>query len=437
MKRAFLALVLFAVAAAGADPVRSITILHTNDLHAHISPGETGLGGFAYVAAALAREREHCQACLVLNAGDLVQGTPVSTIFLGMPIYEIGNGLGFDAATLGNHDFDYGWQQTAKFMATARYPIVVANLVDGEARLFTREPFVVLNAGGVRVAVIGAITESLNTLTKASSRGPWHTTPLVETVRRYVSEARGRADVVVVLAHVTAPEERALLHLSPDAPIVVSGHVHTGLPVAESENGGEVVRVKAYGEEIGRLDLKVSLARKALESWSWKRIPVSRESLAPAPAVARQVADWEAKVVAVVDKPLASAGHDFTKAEVKQLIERAMCDQTGADLAFMNLGGVRDVLRKGTVLVRSVWEIMPFDNLVVTGRFRGSRLPAVLTAGRQIDPGREYTVAVSDFTAENQGEPSQLGATGLVFSTDGPLLRNVLEKYLRKQAVLD
>jgi 5'-nucleotidase / UDP-sugar diphosphatase len=437
MRRAFLAFALFAVSAAGADPVRSITILHTNDLHAHISPSEAGLGGFAYVASALAREREHCAACLVLNAGDLVQGTPVSTIFLGLPIYEIGNRLGFDAATLGNHDFDYGWQQTAKFMEMARYPIVLANLVNGETRLFTKEPFVVLNAGGVRVAVIGAITESLNTLTKAANRGPWQTTPLVETVRRYASEARGRADVVVVLAHVTAAEERALLNLSPVAPIVVSGHVHTGLPVAESEHGGEVVRVKAYGEEIGRLDLKVNLARKSVEDWTWKRIPVSRESLATEPAVARQVADWEAKVAAVVDKPLASSGHEFTKLEVKQLIERAMCDQTGADLAYMNLGGVRDVLHKGTVLVRSVWEIMPFDNVVVTGKFKGSQLPAVLKAGREIAPDREYTVAVSDFTAENQGDASQLGATGLEFSSDGPMLRDVLEKYLRKQAVLN
>lgn len=437
MKKACLAFALYAVAAFGADPVRSVTILHTNDLHAHISPNEKGLGGFAYIASALAREREHCPECLVLNAGDLVQGTPVSTIFLGLPIFEIGTQLGFDAATLGNHDFDYGWQQTRKFIGTARYPIVTANLVDDAARLFTKDPFVILNAGGVRVAVIGAMTESLASLTKAGNRGPWHTTPLVETVRRYAAEARGRADLVVVLAHVTAEEERALLNLAPDAPIVVSGHVHTGLPVAESEHGGEVVRVKAYGEEIGRLDLKVNLARKSVEGWTWKRIPIDSKAIAPVPAVARQVAEWEAKVVAIVDKPLAQSGHDYTKLEVKRLIERAMCDQTGADLAYMNLGGVRDVLRQGEVQVRAVWEIMPFDNVVVIAKVKGSRLPAVLKSGHQIEPDREYTVAVSDFTAENQGEPSQLGTTGLVFSTDGPLLRDVLEKYLRKQAVLN
>src|SRR5690242_1434020 len=99
----FLALVLlFVRAASAADSVRAVTILHTNDIHAHLTPTERGKGGFAQLAAAIRHERENCTGCLLLNAGDLVQGTPVSTIFHGEPVYQIANLFRFDAATLGN-----------------------------------------------------------------------------------------------------------------------------------------------------------------------------------------------------------------------------------------------------------------------------------------------------------------------------------------------
>src|SRR5580704_16356899 len=115
-----LALCFIAAAAfAAEEDVRSLTILHTNDLHAHLLPNDQGLGGFAQLATALNREREHCSPCLYLNAGDLVQGTPVSTIFHGVPVYQIANLLGIDASTLGNHDFDYGSSAIPEFIGIA------------------------------------------------------------------------------------------------------------------------------------------------------------------------------------------------------------------------------------------------------------------------------------------------------------------------------
>ena len=83
-----------------------LTILHTNDLHARLAPLTDGRGDFAYLAATIRRERTDCDQCILLNAGDLVQGTPVSTLFHGLPVYEIANLFGYSAATLGNHDFD-------------------------------------------------------------------------------------------------------------------------------------------------------------------------------------------------------------------------------------------------------------------------------------------------------------------------------------------
>ena len=123
--RSTVALALLACAPLAAE-IRSLTILHTNDLHARLSPLEDRQGGFAYYAAAIRRERANCTDCILLNAGDLVQGSPVSTIFHGLPVYEIANLFGFDAATLGNHEFDYGWMQVRKFIQTANYPMVTS-----------------------------------------------------------------------------------------------------------------------------------------------------------------------------------------------------------------------------------------------------------------------------------------------------------------------
>src|SRR5579863_4268374 len=154
-----------------AAEIRSLTILHTNDLHARLTPLENHAGCFAYLAAAIRQQRANCTDCILLNAGDLVQGTPVSTIFHGLPVYQVLNLLGYDGATLGNHEFDYGWLQARKFIQTAAYPIVTSNLVNSTGELFTPKPYVILNVNQLRVAVIGAITEELPTLTNPKSLG--------------------------------------------------------------------------------------------------------------------------------------------------------------------------------------------------------------------------------------------------------------------------
>ena len=102
--------------------VRPLTILHVNDIHAQITPRPDGQGGFAYLKATLERERAGCAQCLVLQAGDMVQGSVVSTIFKGTPIFELANLFRFDAGTLGNHDFDYGPEKLAGFIKIANYP---------------------------------------------------------------------------------------------------------------------------------------------------------------------------------------------------------------------------------------------------------------------------------------------------------------------------
>jgi 5'-nucleotidase / UDP-sugar diphosphatase len=420
-----------------AAEVRSLTILHTNDLHARLSPLENKNGGFAYLASVIQRERANCSDCVLMYGGDLVQGSPVSTMFHGLPVYEIANLLGFDVATLGNHEFDYGWMQTRKFVQIAKFPIVTSNVVNARGDTLTPKPYTILNVNRLRIGVIGGMTDELNTLTIPKLAGEWHTTPLVETVRKYAAELRDKTDLVVLLGHITANEETEILNTVPGIAVQITGHVHRGMEQAQTHDGRVQVRVKSYGEELGRLELKVDTQKKALESWTWKRIPVDSTKVTPNPAVAKLVKKWEDEVTQRVDQPLAVSAKAFTRPEVKRLIERAIREETGSDFALMNQGGVRDALPQGQLLVRHIWNIMPFDNIIVVGRFKGKDLPPIVLGGRTVDPEREYTLAVSDFTAANQGTPENLQKTGMVFDQQLGLMRDILIDWFRKKKVIE
>jgi 2',3'-cyclic-nucleotide 2'-phosphodiesterase (5'-nucleotidase family) len=433
--RRFVALAVFSALQLTAE-IRTLTILHTNDLHSRLSPLDNHHGGFAYLAAAIRHEREGCIDCLLLNAGDLAQGSPVSTIYKGVPVFAIANMFGFDAATLGNHDFDYGWQQARAFVEMSKYPIVSSNVVNSKDQLLTPKPWVILKVNGLRVGIIGAMTDDLHNLQFPIMMGDYHTISSVATVRKYAAELRSQVDLIVLVAHIGPAEEQAFLTES-DVPVIVSGHIHSGLEQAMSNQDHVLVRVKSYGEELGRLELKVDTEKKAPVSWTWKKIVIDDDKIVPAPDVAAEVKIWEDKVAAVVDQPIAVSKRQLPKSEVKGLLEQAMKDVTGADFAYINTGGVRDILPKGQVLVRQAWNIMPFDDRIVFGTFKGRDLPAVVTAGKKIDPDKQYKLAVTDFTAANQATAENLGTTGLEFPGDAGLLRDALVDLIRKRKLIE
>ena len=433
--RRFFCLTLLAALQLAAE-VRTLTILHTNDLHSRLSPLANHHGGFAYLAAVIRQQREGCTDCIVLNAGDLAQGTPVSTIYKGAPVFEIANLLGFDAFALGNHDFDYGWQQTRRFIGMSKYPMISSNIVDAQNRLFTEKPWLILKVNGLRIGIIGAMTDNLRYLTTTSLMGEWHTTPVVETVRRYVAELRPQTDLIVVLAHIGPDEEKAFL-AETNVPVIVSGHLHNGMEQAMTTPDHILVRVRGYGEQLGRLELKVDTEKKAVVSWAWKYVVVDNDTTKPAADVAALVKVWEDKVAEVVDHPLATSKRQLPKAEVRTLLEQAMIQASGADFAFMNSGGVRDILPAGPLLVRHVWNIMPFDNRVAWGVFKGRDLPEIVKKNHTLDPDKDYKLAVPDFVAENQSAPDTLNTKGLKFEHDSGLLRDALETLIRDRKVIE
>jgi len=414
---------------AGAN-LRRLTILHTNDLHARFLPDEKGRGGFAQLASAIRAEKARSPGALVLLAGDLVQGTPVSSIFEGVPCYEVASAMGFDAATLGNHEFDYGWQKIPEFVRAARFPIVAANVVDAGGKLLAPAAYVTREVNGVRVAVIGALTATLPKLTFASKRGPWQAEPVEESVRSWAMRLRPAHDLVVVLGHLTGEEEEAILQRVPEVNLVVSGHFHGGQKQVREVGDRLLVKVEAYGRELGRLDLEVDRTAKRIASYQWRRIRIRASKYPPHRDVARRIEHWEAKVRSLVDVPIGVAERSFDRRDVAALIETVMVEATGADLAYMNLGGVRDGLPKGPILVRHVWNIMPFDNVIVYGALRGEEIPAEAARGRKLIPSKNYVLATNNFVAE------QWKRVGRKLDQQGPDVREALLDWIKNKKVL-
>ena len=428
-------LLLLAAATLQAEEPRKLTILHSNDLHARLLPDDRNMGGWAQLLTLVRRERAGCDHCLYLNAGDLVQGTPVSTLFKGLPLYELGNLFEFDASCLGNHEFDYGWSQVREFIKAAKFPVISANIVNGEGKLIAPKPYVIKKVNGLRVGIVGvAMGNLVEGFLTPKTAGPWHALPVVETVRKYVAELHGKTDAIIVLGHILQEEGSAIIREVPEVAAVIEGHNHSGREAAEIVDGRVAAGCRGYGRDLCRLDLEIA-GGKAVSA-KWTKIPVTAKDIAPAEDMRKKIAEWEAKVAKVVDVKIAEAERDFDQPAVRRLTEQAIRDEMRVDIGYVNSGGIRDRLAKGAVLARNVWNIIPFDNQMMTATARGSKLTKLVPEGVQLDPGREYSVGMSDFVVFNAGSRLALGLDGIEFSRTDFDMRDLLLSWIKKQGVL-
>jgi len=420
--------------------VHEITILHFNDLHDRLLPDPDGIGGVAHLATVLKRERAAAHASITLSAGDIDQGSPVSTLFQGVPDYEIANNLGIDVNCLGNHEFDYGWRKIRNFMQIASFPTVNANIIDASGNRMLNPPYVIREAGGMRIAVIGALLEKLLDHITKDELGPYQSAPLVETLRPIVAVAKQQADMVIVLGHLEKAEAESILHGLPDVSVAVIGHEHTPWKEPIEIDDRLIIHAEGYGRQVGRLVMGYDTATRRIVSHEWTGIPVDDSVFSADPVVEAQVEKWEAKVSAQVDVPIGRSTRHFSQVEVKELMERAMNDRFPSDFAFVNIGGVRDTLPQGQLFARHIWNVMPFDNRVVVAEVPGDQLMKLdgpthtekVAETAKLDLRRTYRLVTTDFMATNWADR---GYKFLVTDQDA-LLRDVLIDWIKQKKVI-
>lgn len=220
---------------------RKITILHTNDTHSCIYPlnpnlADTmlaGRGGFVRRAGMIKQEREKNPKLLLLDSGDFSQGSTYYTLYKGDVEVGLMNLMGYDAATLGNHEFDFGVENLARLVKKAKFPIVCANYdFTGTALEGLIKPYTIIKRNGVKIGVFGLSPELKNLVMAESCKGVKYNDPVkaANDVARLLKE-KEKCDLVICLSHLgwdlIGTDDTEVMPLTRNIDIVLGGHSHS------------------------------------------------------------------------------------------------------------------------------------------------------------------------------------------------------------------
>ncbi|MEC0233059.1 5'-nucleotidase C-terminal domain-containing protein [Paenibacillus kribbensis] len=455
---------------------KHITILHTNDTHAHVVANDKEMG-FAKLAGIIDQYRASNPNTLLLDDGDTVHGTTFATLVNGESIVKVINKLRYDAMVPGNHEFNYGWKHLVELSKEIQFPVLSANIkqTDG-TRLF--KPYVIKEVDGVKIGIIGLTTpETAYKTNPKNVEGIQFTDPAVEA-KAAVDEIRSKVDVVVVLGHLgqDASSKDTSLKVVKEVPgidIFIDGHSHTVLEKGlVGDNGTLIASAGEYTKYLGVVDLWVD-GGKVTQKQAKLIDSAQAADVQPNAEIATLIASIQKDQEPILKQVVTQTSVDLEGAREKvragetnlgDLLTDAMRDVSGADVALTNGGGIRASIKAGTVTKGDIITVLPFGNQIVTlkvkgtdiqaalengtasypepsGGFpqvsgisfkidtsaaKGSRVHSVLIGGKALDPEATYTLATNDFTAVGGDQYTMFAKypqAGMFGSLDEALIR--------------
>ncbi|NCD26441.1 MAG: bifunctional UDP-sugar hydrolase/5'-nucleotidase [Deltaproteobacteria bacterium] len=481
------------------DTPLALTILHTNDHHGRFWKNKHGEHGLAARKTLADRVRAEVAAqggdVLLLDAGDINTGVPESDMLDAEPDIRGMNAMGYDAMAVGNHEFDNPLSVLRRQEAWMDFPLLSANIYNATGeRLFA--PYHVFRLHGLTVAVFGLTTE-----TTAVAGNPTHVRgltfrPAVDEARELVPILRGKADVVIALAHLGydasgATGSVALARAVPGIDLIVDGHSHTELTTPILENGTVIVQAGEYGKYLGRVDLVRESGRTRLVKGSLLPVNLTRkierngqtvresagEAVPEDPAMLALLSSFQEHGDAALLTEIGRGTGNFTsdraimrqrETDIGNLACLALVDKTGADVAVMNSGGIRAGLPAGAISYRDVLCVKPFGNTICTVAMTGAEVAEYLraaasmppdsgsfaqfagvsltlkkgalhdprVAGAPLDPAKTYTLAVESYLANGgDGYPKLTAHPG--FTDTGFVDADALKDYIAAHSPLD
>ncbi|WP_179031750.1 5'-nucleotidase C-terminal domain-containing protein [Paenibacillus kribbensis] len=455
---------------------KHITILHTNDTHAHVVANDKEMG-FAKLAGIIDQYRASNPNTLLLDDGDTVHGTTFATLVNGESIVKVINKLRYDAMVPGNHEFNYGWKHLVELSKEIQFPVLSANIKQTDAtRLF--KPYVIKEVDGVKIGIIGLTTpETAYKTNPKNVEGIQFTDPAAEA-KAAVDEIRSKVDVVVVLGHLgqDASSKDTSLKVVKEVPgidIFIDGHSHTVLEKGlVGDNGTLIASAGEYTKYLGVVDLWVDGGKvtqkqaKLIDSAQAVDVQPNAEIAALIASIQKDQEPILKQVVTQTSVDLEGAREKVRAGETNlgDLLTDAMRDVSGADVALTNGGGIRASIKAGTVTKGDIITVLPFGNQIVTlkvkgsdiqaalengtaaypepsGGFpqvsgitfkidtsaaKGSRVHSILIGGKALDPEATYTLATNDFTAVGGDQYTMFAKypqAGMFGSLDEALIR--------------
>ena len=401
-----------------------LVVLHTNDHHGHPlkffnHPGPNA-AGLAARATLVAGVKKAHQNVLVLDAGDINTGRPESNLFKGEPDILGYNAIGYDALSLGNHEFDNGLEVLLEQAGRARFPFLSANVYRKQGP-WPVKPYTIKAMKGFRVAVLGLTTSELGKVAKKSVLDEVVVEDEVVAAKRWVPLLRKRADVVIVLCHMGIFEEenlgsKRLAREVPGIDLIVDGHTHTKLEAPLSVNGVPIVQAWNWGLEVGEGIL--TLRRDGRKSFVWRALPVNlpvrgKEGLTylGTPILEDQnllklLEPYGKKADEMLSSPVGEAPETLFSQRSRQEetpLGNIAADSLlwygrryGAQLAILNGGSLRADLPAGSVTTRNIYEVLPFDNSGYLVTLKGSQLLELFRYAATVSSGAGAFPQVSE-----------------------------------------
>ncbi|MFM2229682.1 MAG: Trifunctional nucleotide phosphoesterase protein YfkN [Bacteroidota bacterium] len=268
---------------------KHITILHTNDVHSYIDPfpadhpKNPNMGGVARRAALISMIRKENPNVLLLDAGDIFQGTPYFNYYGGELEYKLMNMMGYDVATIGNHDFDNGIEGLVAQLNTAQFEMVSANYDVRNTVLHGHvKPFTIKKIDGVKIGIFGLGVELQGLVDIRNCKETVYLDPIeIATDMAQILRHEQHCDLVICLSHLgfSYKDEKEkvcdllLAQKTKDIDLIIGGHTHTFLdkPVIETNLEGKKViinQVGCYGLNLGRIDFYLTDSQLASEGTS-------------------------------------------------------------------------------------------------------------------------------------------------------------------------
>lgn len=392
-----------------------LRILHTNDHHAHIEPVMTSStppepqhGGVSRRKTLIDKARSENSDLLLLDAGDVFQGTLYFNQYGGMADLEFYNALKYDAMTIGNHEFDNGPGQLTTFIQSAGFPVLGANIVINASNPLASlvKPNTIIERAGKKIGIFGLTTEETAVLASpgpdVSFRNP------IEVAREQVAALKAQGvDAIIALTHIGITNDRQLAREVSGISMIIGGHSHTPMgpmisPADPSKpypevisnpdgNGTVVVTDWEWGRWLG--DLTVGFdANGVISSISANPVEVAG-SIEPDAGFEARIAELaqpletlRATVIGETAVALNGARGDVRTKETNlaNLIADAMLAKgarDGAQVSLMNGGGIRASIDQGPVTMGEVLEVQPFGNILTLVSVTGAQLKEALENG--------------------------------------------------------
>lgn len=473
----------------GFTQTRTLTILHTNDLHASFLPHDAAwiqsdpkplVGGFKELwwMVDSIRKAKTGSSVLLLDGGDVMTGSPISEMdykgSTGGAIFEMLNGIGYDAWTVGNHDLDISQDNLREHAKIASFPTLSANLRDSSDRLaFNNVEYVILRRGELRIGIIGIITRDLFSVTNTNNLHGVKVASPVATTQSVIDKISGETDLLIALTHQGVDEDSLLAASTHGLQIIIGAHSHTRLKSPKNINGVIICQAGSNCENLGELEL--TLEGKTIKQYNGKLLPLWTRAKYPENEFTKLIDEYRQEVDKEYGEVLGQLIGDWKRdgrgeSGIGNFVVDAMRESAGADIALTNSSGIRKDLHSGPIKKLDLFEISPFRNVLCTFTLSGKEVKEmaqryaaamiegkssiqlsgmtstwkrsngsamvqdVRVGGDEVKDDRIYTCATSDFVV-NQGS-KYLGITPTnVHYTTTTILQTLVARVQKEKTV--